>query len=252
MISCMRKSNIFKCILLSILICGFPGCTNSSESSSSDTTQYWPEITSTMKPWTRWWWMGSAVDKENITRRLEEFSKVGIGGVEITPIFGVKGYEDQFLTHLSPEWMEMLIHTLDEAERFGLGVDMVMGTGWPFGGPHLESEVAAGKLIVQKYTLKEGESFHQHIEVDKTDLPQNSKLQYLLAFDENGTKKDIDSLLVEGNLIWTPDQDYKVYAIPVFREILQYHIRQCFTVIAEYSYRIFSTGIIQQFRYMIG
>jgi hypothetical protein len=51
--------------------------------------------------------MGNAVDKENITRRLEEFAEAGIGGVEITPIFGTKGYEDHFLTHLSEGWMEM-------------------------------------------------------------------------------------------------------------------------------------------------
>ena len=44
--------------------------------------------------------MGNAVDKENITRRLEEFAEAGIGGVEITPIFGTKGFEDRFLRHL--------------------------------------------------------------------------------------------------------------------------------------------------------
>ena len=28
----------------------------------------WPAITQTAKPWTRWWWPGSAVDRTNITR----------------------------------------------------------------------------------------------------------------------------------------------------------------------------------------
>ena len=97
------------------------------------------------------------MDKENITRRLEEFAQAGMGGVEITPIYGVKGYEKQFIQHLSPQWMEMLIHTLDEADRLGLGVDMVQGTGWPFGGPQVEPEFAAGKLYIQTYSLKAGE-----------------------------------------------------------------------------------------------
>ena len=87
----------------------------------------WPEITKEAKPWTRWWWMGNAVDKENITRRMEEFAQSGIGGVEITPIYGVKGFEEHFISHLSPEWMEMLVHTLDEAKRLDMGVDIFVG-----------------------------------------------------------------------------------------------------------------------------
>ena len=60
-------------------------------SCTSDKTQKekeWPEITSQTKPWVRWWWMGDAVDKENITAQLEAFSNAGLGGVEITPIYG--------------------------------------------------------------------------------------------------------------------------------------------------------------------
>ena len=42
------------------------------------------------KPWTRWWWPGNAVDKENLTRQLEQIAAAGFGGVEVTPIYGVK------------------------------------------------------------------------------------------------------------------------------------------------------------------
>ena len=31
----------------------------------------WPTISRENKPWTRWWWLGSAVDKPNLTRELE-------------------------------------------------------------------------------------------------------------------------------------------------------------------------------------
>ena len=33
----------------------------------------WPAITSQTKPWTRWWWLGSAVDNPNLTRLLEQY-----------------------------------------------------------------------------------------------------------------------------------------------------------------------------------
>jgi alpha-L-rhamnosidase len=94
----------------------------------------WPQLTRENKPWTRWWWLGSAVDKPNLTRELEAMAVTGFGGVEITPIYGAKGYEDRFIPFLSPKYLEMLTHVGAEAKRLGLGVDMATGTGWPFGG----------------------------------------------------------------------------------------------------------------------
>ena len=51
----------------------------------------WPEIGLDAKPAARWWWMGSAVDKENLTRNLEAYAAAGMGTMEITPIYGVQG-----------------------------------------------------------------------------------------------------------------------------------------------------------------
>ena len=51
---------------------------------------FWPEISKEAKTWTRWWWMGSAVNKKNITQSLIAFEKAGLGGAEIDPIYGVK------------------------------------------------------------------------------------------------------------------------------------------------------------------
>jgi len=60
------------------------------------------------KPWTRWWWLGSDVDKAGLTFNLESLARAGIGGVEITPIYGVQGRQDHYIDYLSPQWMEML------------------------------------------------------------------------------------------------------------------------------------------------
>jgi hypothetical protein len=102
---------------------------------ANSTAAAWPEITRDNKPWTRWWWLGSAVDKPNLTRELEAIAANGFGGVEITPIYGAKGYEERFIRFLSPHYVEMLAHVGAEAKRLGLGVDMATGTGWPFGAP---------------------------------------------------------------------------------------------------------------------
>ena len=97
----------------------------------------WPAVTAECRPWTRWWWLGSAVDEPNLRRELEAIAAAGFGGVEITPIYGAKGAEERFLKFLSPEYVAALAFTCAEAARLGLGVDMATGTGWPFGGPHV-------------------------------------------------------------------------------------------------------------------
>ena len=109
----------------------------------------WPEITRENKPWTRWWWPGSAVDKQNLTRQLEQFAAAGLGGVEITPIYGALGYEERYIDFLTPQWMEMLEHVGLEGKRLGLGIDMATGTGWPFGGPWIDEANALARAVLK-------------------------------------------------------------------------------------------------------
>ena len=107
----------------------------------------WPEATAESHPWTRWWWPGSAVDPAGITRQLEAFARAGLGGVEITPICGARGFEDRAIPYLSKRWMEMLEHTAHEAHRLGMKVDMATGTGWPFGGPWVGPADGAQEIV---------------------------------------------------------------------------------------------------------
>ncbi|QMW04268.1 glycosyl hydrolase [Spirosoma foliorum] len=97
----------------------------------------------TAKPWTYWWWMGSAVNEADITHQLEQFAQAGLGGVHIIPIYGVKGYEKQFIPFLSDRWLAVFAHTVREGKRLGVGVDLTTGTGWPFGGPGISTSTAA-------------------------------------------------------------------------------------------------------------
>jgi hypothetical protein len=108
-----------------------------------------PQTLSTEKPWTRWWWPGSAVDAASLTAQLEAMAGAGIGGVEITPIYGARGYEARYLDFLSPEFMAMLEHVGREGQRLGLGIDMATGTGWPFGGPWVEEPDALARIVLR-------------------------------------------------------------------------------------------------------
>lgn len=208
----------------------------------------WPEITSQNKPWTRWWWMGNAVDTFNLTRALEEYARAGLGGVEITPIYGVKGYEQGFIEYLSPEWIDMLMHTLNEAERLDIGVDMATGTGWPFGGPWITSKEACKYMAYRVYEVSGGErltemikyiqapinrSIGKKVELSalKKPLSANDSLQQiafeqirfeeelplvlLMAYKESGESIELtDQVNKEGMLDWiAPEGQWKLYVV---------------------------------------
>jgi hypothetical protein len=152
------KSTLVACHILVFVL--FVAC---REQPASEKDQVWPVISSETKPWTRWWWHGNAVTHEGITANLESLKAAGIGGVEITPIYGVYGYEDTFINYLSPEWIERLLYTLKEADRLGLGVDMATGTGWPFGGPWVTDADACRNFRYKIYPVKGGRSLTDRI-----------------------------------------------------------------------------------------
>jgi hypothetical protein len=139
----------------SVVFLFFSGCSFSP----GDTD--WPEIAREAKPWMRWWWLGNDVDSINLTYNLEALSRAGIGGVEITPVYGVKGRETHYIDYLSPQWMKMLAFTQSEARRLDMAVDMSNGTGWPFGGPEITIEDAATQAIFKNNQLEIGKTNQQ-------------------------------------------------------------------------------------------
>lgn len=198
----------------------------------------WPAITAQTKPWTRWWWMGNAVDTQNLKWNLEKYKAAGFGGLELTPIYGVHGYEDHFINYLSPAWMDIFSFTLGEAKHLGLGMDMSTGTGWPFGGgPLIDSTYACREMFHKTWTVQGGATctdtiaYHQepyvhtdgrHVTIDQLvepvfankDLqalslfqvrfPRLLPLQTLMAYSTDGKVIDLTAKVqAGGHLDWT-------------------------------------------------
>lgn len=172
----------------------------SAEPSAEQDPQAWPEIQQQHRPWTRWWWMGSAVDAQNLTAQLESFQRAGLGGVQIVPIYGAKGAEDRYLSYLSPQWMSMLKHTVREAQRFGMGVDMTTGTGWCFGGPSITDDLANAFVQYKIHTLKSGAPPEGKFAQEST---LNSNLQAIIAYSDDGQHVDLtDRVGSDGAIEW--------------------------------------------------
>jgi hypothetical protein len=108
----------------------------------------------------RWWWFGPAVTKEEIARELQQMKAAGIGGVEIATLYPLALDDPQTgfhnTTFLSDEHIDALRFAADEARKLGLRVDVTLGSGWPFGGPHIPVTQAAGAMRVETVAIPAG------------------------------------------------------------------------------------------------
>ncbi len=173
----------------------------------------WPEQSVETKPGSRWWWMGSAVDEANLTKNLEAYAEAGIGSMEITPIYGVKGNDDNEVDFLSDRWMELYKHTKSEANRLGMVIDMNTGTGWPFGGPEVTPEDAASKMLIQRYTLKSGEALKDQIIPEDERQQADAKLACVMAVSEN-ERLELTDKVKDGILDWkAPEGQWEIIAL---------------------------------------
>jgi len=207
----------------------------------------WPEVKKETKPWSRWWWMGSAVDRENLEKLMKMYAEVGLGGLELTPIYGVHGYEEKFIPYLSNEWIEIFKFTLKLAKKYNLGLDMATGTGWPFGGPWVGEDDAARYIALKMYKARGGTTFldtikyiqspliraiYKRLDIKdiKRPISMNENLQELsleqvrfpvslpivsivALFDTNYIDLT-DSVDIDGVLKWkVPEGDWSIYAL---------------------------------------
>lgn len=119
------------------------------------------------RPFVRWWWNGNRLQKEEIVRQLDVLQKAGIGGVEINPIAMSEEANDmgiEPLTWISKEWNEMLEFAALEAQKRGMLADLIVGSGWPFGGEFLEEDETIQRVIVHKIPVSGGEKLNEDLE----------------------------------------------------------------------------------------
>ncbi len=174
----------------------------------------WPSVSVEMKPGSRWWWMGSAVDSVNLAYNLEQYARAGMGTMEITPIYGVKGNEANDLSFLSDQWMAMYEYTVAQAHKNGMQIDMNTGTGWPFGGPTVSIEDAACQLFIEEYEVQGGaKRVEWTVEVKNEKQKPYARLERLMAFSDEGECLDLTSQVVQNKLVWdAPSGNWRLIA----------------------------------------
>lgn len=161
--------------------------------------------------------MGSAVDTANLSRNIAAYGKAGIGTLEITPIYGVKGNEANNIDYLTPQWMQMLRHSEAEAARHQMSIHMNGGTGWPFGGPEVNEADAATRAFFEQFTVQGGTEVRLAIQLSNEKDRQrqkNASLQCLMAYDSDGRTIDLTRRVTGGELRWqAPAGEWKLVAL---------------------------------------
>jgi len=109
------------------------------------------------RPMVRWWWNGNCVEAEEIKRELQVMKKAGIGGVEINSIampVHAKKTDSQPLQWAGKEWCNMVKVASEEAGRLGMITDLIVGSGWPFGGRFLKEDETMQRLGIKRQSVE--------------------------------------------------------------------------------------------------
>jgi hypothetical protein len=92
----------------------------------------------------RWWWFGPSQTKTELEREMRMMKAGGIGGFEVQATYPLQ-LEGNY-KYMSPEFLDALKFTGEKAKELGLRMDLTLGSGWPYGGPHILPQWAAGRL----------------------------------------------------------------------------------------------------------
>ncbi len=157
------------------------------------------------KPWSYWWWLGSAIDSANIKYNLDLYAKAGLGGLHVIPIYGVKGEEEKFIDYLDPKWVAMLAYTKEVCDELGLGLDMTLGTGWCFGGRKTDVETGSMYGQLQRKKIRAG---RVALDLSLESKYESNKVVSILAVSPTGERIDItDRVDKSQHLSWNAPVD---------------------------------------------
>jgi hypothetical protein len=124
------------------------------------------------RPRTRWWWMGNAVTKAEISWQLQQMHSQGIRGVEQITMEPM--YEKGNIPYLSDEYFDLLKHAVAEACALGMTVSLNFGgPGWVWGGDWIPPEERNQTLLSSSFVVTGPARIDQELPTDATINPRD-------------------------------------------------------------------------------
>ena len=155
------------------------------------------------RPHTRWWWMGNALSKKDITWQLEQMRAQGIGGVEQISMEPV--YERGNHPYLSDAYLDLVRHAIQEAKKLHMEVSLNFGgPGWVWGGDWLPAEDRCQILMASSVDLKGPQTFDGNLPTKARLNPHDPRNRPNIDPDDRLVAvvagKVVDGVLVESSL----------------------------------------------------
>jgi len=192
-----------KYIIITAVIFSFFACNKPSDKNIDRLYTQFSNPSDSARVFVRWWWNGNKLTKAEISRQLDLLKAAGVGGVEINPIAFPAASDPvdyKEIVWLSEEWLDMVEYTLKEAKERGLICDMIIGSGWPFGGEFLTTEQQT-QLMTIGTTPVTGPAL---VKFAREDLIKNAEPS--LYSKHNNTLESLEGLLlVPKNLVGLSD-----------------------------------------------
>jgi hypothetical protein len=112
------------------------------------------------RPMVRWWWFGPAVTDAEIDREIAAMKAGGFGGFEVQPTYALSPNDApaglRNLVYPSDDFLARLRHAGETARGEKMRIDVTIGSGWPFGGPHIPVTQAAAELRLIRIPIPAG------------------------------------------------------------------------------------------------
>lgn len=145
------------------------------------------------KPRVYWWWLYNRINKEGITRDLQEFKEKGISGVNLICTGGYAGDKAlEGIKWLSPEWRELFRHAVSEAKRLDIELGFNLSGGWTMLGPWVTYDNAMKKVVQSDTIIAGGKKVSMKLAKPET-VEGYYKDVWVQAFRIDTTKKLVDA-----------------------------------------------------------
>jgi len=128
-------TNSFAGIWLGLLL--FTGCTETGVDELTALREGFHTPPVEARPRALWDWVDGNFQLEEITREMEEALRMGMGGFDIWDVRSVvdeAGMMPAGPPFMSDESVEGICHAINEAERLGLDLGLIVASGWNAGG----------------------------------------------------------------------------------------------------------------------
>jgi hypothetical protein len=134
------------------------------------------------KPWLYWMWLRGNITKEGITAGLEAMDRIGIGGSLMMDLGGAgskRNTPDGGVYFMTPEWQEMVAHTIDESARLDLEFDLNNSEGWDSGGPWITPKLGLQKLTWSETHISGSQEFSGSLQPPSINLDTYTQIAVL-------------------------------------------------------------------------